>query len=222
MNKFLTTTTFFALCLAGLLISGWGERKTWNVKVTIKAETPEGIISNSTVLTFIHAKHPKRLNSSSSSSHGLYGEAPFIEVKHGQYAFALTLYDMYAIFGEYGRHYGLKKSQADLEIKDMLNDTDRPEITSFVKPPFFYFRDIEDPKSIKQISPLTFDWSFGSGIKFKSITYQLTDEPRTRGAVNKILPWIINHRGRFIPTEAATVDGEPNVAGFNRSILARH
>ena len=222
MNKFLIILALISLCISGILFTGWGEQKIWNQKVTIEVETPNGIISNSTILTFVQSNYPKRLNSKKKSTLGLYGEAPSIEAKSDKHVFSLSLYNLYAIITEYAAHYDVSKDETDFIIDRLLNDTTRPEIVSFTKPSFFYFRDQQDAKSIKQISYSTFDWAFGHGTKLKSIKYQVTDEPRTSGKIRSILPWLDGHRGPFVPNFKTLNSQEPNIPSFNRSILSRH
>ncbi len=147
---------------------------------------------------------------------------PFIEVKPNQYVFALSLYDIYAIFHEYAFYYGFEKDQADLIVERMLSDRELPEITSFSRPSFFVFSDIDDPKSIRKISHLAFERKFGTGFKFKSLKYRLSDLSRTRGEIEKILPWVSNHRGPFVPNSSQSNSDDPNIESFNRSILSRH
>ena len=206
------------IAYGGLVWSGWGTPYSWNQKVTIEVETPTGIISNSTVLTYTRTEFPARLNSSKGKWLGLYGEAPFIEIEPGNYIFALSLYEVYAILHDYTFAFGLKKDQTDEVIDRYIKKSNNQEIISINEPILFAFRDLNDPTSIQKVSP-----SFlGSGIKLKSVKYSVTDEPRTRGKVNKILPWLAEHRGRFVPGKPPTIQNKPNVSGFNRSILSRH
>ena len=152
----------------------------------------------------------------------MYGEAPFVQLGPDQVVFALSLYEVYAIFHEYTRHYGLQKGNTEEIIDRMLNDPERPIVEGFDKPPFFVFADLNDPSSIKRINHLTFDWRFGNGVNLKAIKYQVTDEPRTRGEVRKIVPWVDSHRGSFVPNSAVSGSDTINIPSFNRSILSSH
>ncbi len=54
-------------------------------------------------------------------------------------------------------------------------------------PYFVRFRDIKDPKSVEQVDPDDLAKTFGPGVKLKSLTVQMTDEPVTKG-IEKRLP----------------------------------
>jgi hypothetical protein len=54
-------------------------------------------------------------------------------------------------------------------------------------PYFVRFRDIADPKSVEQVDPDDLAKSFGPGVKLKSLTVQVTDEPVSEG-IGKRLP----------------------------------
>ena len=56
-------------------------------------------------------------------------------------------------------------------------------------PYFVRFKDINDPKSVEQVDPDNLAKSFGTGVKLKSLTVQMTDEPVTVG-IEKRLGWL--------------------------------
>ena len=56
-------------------------------------------------------------------------------------------------------------------------------------PYFVRFKDIKDPKSVEQVDPDNLAKSFGTGVKLKSLTVQMTDEPVTVG-IEKRLGWL--------------------------------
>ncbi len=62
-------------------------------------------------------------------------------------------------------------------------------------PLFVRFRDIADPKSVEQVDPDDLAKSFGPGVKLKSLTVQMTDEPVTSG-IEKRLGWL-DHLDRY-------------------------
>ena len=51
------------------------------------------------------------------------------------------------------------------------------------------FRDINDPKTVERVDPGKIDASFGPGVSLKSATFQVTDDPVTKG-IAKRLPWL--------------------------------
>ena len=57
------------------------------------------------------------------------------------------------------------------------------------EPYFVRFRNIADPKSVEQVDPDDLAKSFGPGVKLKSLTVQMTDEPVTSGIEKRFLWW---------------------------------
>ena len=59
-------------------------------------------------------------------------------------------------------------------------------------PALYYFSDLNDPATAKLIFPDEFEHFFGDGYTLKQVLIQLTDEPVTKGKIDKELPWINN------------------------------
>ncbi len=59
------------------------------------------------------------------------------------------------------------------------------------------FADVNDPTSVKQVDPHDQAASFGEGYSLKSITLEITDEPVTRGRVEKVLGWLGEYQQNF-------------------------
>ena len=63
------------------------------------------------------------------------------------------------------------------------------------------FRDLDQPESVEAVAPDALEEAFGSGVKLKRITVQITDEPVTND-IKKRLPWLEDVgrvRSTFIP-----------------------
>ena len=58
------------------------------------------------------------------------------------------------------------------------------------------FRDINDPKTVERVDPWKLDASFGPGVSLKSATFQVTDDPVTKG-IATLLPWSRTQVGHF-------------------------
>jgi hypothetical protein len=52
------------------------------------------------------------------------------------------------------------------------------------------FGDINDPASVKRVDPNNLELAFGPGYALQSITLSITDEPVTKGEVQKVLGWL--------------------------------
>ena len=81
----------------------------------------------------------------------------------------------------------LKADRRVWPVKRRLGDGPGPFPPTIVR-----FRDIADPKSVEQVDPDDLAKSFGPGVKLKSLTVQMTDEPVTTG-IEKRLGWLAGH-----------------------------
>ncbi|MCP4081491.1 MAG: hypothetical protein GY743_14690, partial [Planctomycetaceae bacterium] len=64
------------------------------------------------------------------------------------------------------------------------------------------FTDINDPASVKRVDRYDLEKHFGAGVKLKAVTLEITGEPVTKGAVEKVLGWLLDvgkERGQLIP-----------------------
>ena len=51
------------------------------------------------------------------------------------------------------------------------------------------FMDITDPKTRQQVDPDNLAGTFGPGVLLKRITLEITDEPVTKGKIERVLGW---------------------------------
>lgn len=225
-KSLLSSLVILTFAVIGLLYSGWGTRQVWNQKIYLEVETPTGFTTSTTVLTYKSSKFPKRLNASSSRTLGLFGEAPFIEIAPGRFLFVLSLYAPYEILKAYAHRYQIKLSEIDALKEHIVTNQDLVEMRAFETPQFFTFSDPSDPKSLKEINIDHLDREFGEGVKFRSIRLQTTREPKTKGKIEKILPWLQTHRGPLNPVEPSKSWHKSwhkaDFTTLNRSILTRH
>ena len=70
-------------------------------------------------------------------------------------------------------------------------------------PYFVRFRDEADPKSVEQIDPANLAKSLGPGVRLKSLTVQVTEDPVTTG-IAKRLGWLGTHAGSLIQYPSQT------------------
>lgn len=166
---------------------------SWRYKIAIEVETPEGIKSGSAVRELRALKNNQEL---------LPQVPPFNFEVVGE-AIIIDLGERGKLFGLVGWRADLLGSFADVfephprsfqSITTSLNhDVDLEPGTSrpFDREIWFVaFRDIEDPQSILTIEPEAFNEFFGDGVKLKSKTITIVDEPVSFGAVEDALSWI--------------------------------
>lgn len=92
--------------------------------------------------------------------------------------------------------------RSDRGAHPVWTPSERPEgkVNPYM-PYFVRFRNIKDPASVELVDPDDLGKSFGSGVKLKSFTIEITDEPLTK-QIEQRLPWLADLgriRGTLIP-----------------------
>ncbi len=164
----------------------------WHKKITVIVNTPAGEVSGSVVRYEKLAEDPV-LHSANSTERG---EAVVVEVLPGKFLFALIEdnkpQDELLFFpGEapLASTYKLKRMKGKPVT---VPESHYPMLVTFT--------DITDPKSVVEVKPDELDRHFGPGVQLKAITLEITDDPVTEGAVEKVLPltffqnWASNHK----------------------------
>jgi hypothetical protein len=182
------------LLLALFALAGC-ERYAWNQKLTVTVETPEGEVSASSVSAVSWRKQWIRWDGM-GWYYDLTGEAVVVEVTPGRYLFALlkgagtTEYmgsvAAASIAGREGRVID------GALFREVQGRRDRaagvitvPEVQY---PMLVTFGDIADPASVELVDPADLAASFGPGVRLKSVTLEVTDEPVTVGVLEGMLP----------------------------------
>jgi len=160
----------------------------WNQKLTVEVETPNGLVRGSSVVGVKVVNHfTFGLTQLSRITHSWRGEAVLVEIGDNQHLFALL---------------GHPAHEARATFKtSILDDPDARRPTfSYAKlarlrqtapvprkryPLLVTFTDINDPSSVQRVDPDDLAAHFGAGVKLKAITLEITNEPVTRGQIEK-------------------------------------
>ncbi|MBK9562688.1 MAG: hypothetical protein IPO54_06120 [Micavibrio sp.] len=182
---------------------------SWRYKMTVEVETPEGIKTGSAVRQMGNELQGSPLSQAGNPA-DVRGEAVAVDLGKRGVLFALIshqsdleFYNAFPVSGGYGGatpegiHY-----YANLSVgtQGILNPKAPPGYPKLVT-----FKDLNDPKSVT----LAQEWTYirgqergqnfeltkdqmeeliGPGVKLKSITLEITDEPVTWGIVDEYLP----------------------------------
>lgn len=65
------------------------------------------------------------------------------------------------------------------------------------------FHDVNDPKSVFEVTPASLGQAFGENVSLKSILVEQTYERITRGEVEKVIPWVISIQGNLDGIQSA-------------------
>ena len=180
-----------ALLLMALTLAGCGQSWEWHEKITVEVETPEGIKRASSVLWVENAVGPKWLARGEwdRAFVRFRGEAVVLELKPGRYLFVLlnNFHELSRlVFDERaGFPSDFEKWAAKMEKSVGM----KLEVPRQYYPLLVTFDDIHDPKTVKKVDPDDLAATFGPGYRLKRITIEITDEPVTRGKVEKVLGW---------------------------------
>jgi len=204
---------------AALLFAGCGlvtNYRPFRFRATVEVETPKGLRTGSSVIEVEAGEVGTTLGGGSAEARG---EAIAVDIAPGQTMFVLLdgddPYDwaLGVMFGvtptsDDQSIPGNDRFRARLEAvraNKKLNAVPRwfpPSLPAREPisgyPTMVRFRDISDPTTVEEVDPDNLAASFGSGIKLRRITVQLTDDPITTGIVKR-LPWLPNQKLGLVP-----------------------
>lgn len=204
------------LCVAALLLTGCSPSESWNQRLTLVIETPDGDVRGSVVQridwegTGALGKAMFSGVDSSSTNVRVTGEALAVEVVPGRWLFAL-LKGGSGWQGEPGLNAGFaiavprghfaKSPEGVREIVGFPKDTPI-ELTPEAWPMLATFDDITKPETVREVDPADLAAVFGEGVRLKAMTLEITEEAVTEGLVEGVLGWLEKvgrERGTLIP-----------------------
>lgn len=170
-------------------------------KLKVEVETPEGIKTGYSVIEVKWNKAGRGFN--------VRGEAVAVDLPKGQTLFILLRSASNADWAAWLHQIvKLENSPEDQALYYSRIATNRqvwmiPRTKEYFGnkeqhdnyPYFVRFGNINDPKSVEQVDPDDLAKTFGPGVKLKSFTMQMTNEPVTVG-IEKRLEWLESIRGK--------------------------
>jgi hypothetical protein len=207
MTRLVKVASIAALVIAGIAFAmgDKSETYTWRYKTTIVVETPEGLKTGSAVReTTVDYAVCMGCNPKVSTK----GEAAFVDLGKRGKVFEVMGTDpymtvFYALPGPPGLTREGQKYYSTLKNAKVSLNTGNLTKNIFTQYPMMVtFKDIKDPKSVELVyqSEATrvsghfdfkitdnFEKLFGSGVKLKDVTVEMTDEPVTHG-IRSCLP----------------------------------
>jgi hypothetical protein len=208
-------TRLAALVAISLCLAGCGRSESYRYKLTLTVNTPDGTKRGSSVVEvlFYDVSIPER-----GTMHKLTGEALYLDLGPGRRPLIalltkqLHLENRQQSWSRDGGPTGdlllplysvtVPASASALDYVAMIGRLrGAREITTHDLPDLVTFADITDPKTVIEIDPNDLQATLGAGVSWNAITFEITDEPITKGIVLK-LPWIPAYR-------ATMLDGDP-------------
>jgi len=204
---------------------------SWNQKLMVEVETPEGIVSGSSVVKFTF-ENTIRIGSIGGSNSSVEGEATIVALPKGRFLFVLL--------GRPGAMAEVSYKEAilgnpDARVKDMKNYYSKIEdIRESVPlkrshyPLFVTFDDLDDPASVKRVDPNDLEASVGEGYNLKSVTLEITDEEISEEKIVDLLPWFNWPREKFLnsgngqnPLRSRGYKGEKGYGTISKTMFKR-
>lgn len=186
-----------AICTAALLLAGCSDAPSYQYRITVEVDTPQGLRSGSSVWETTAWQGSGIPDSAIRSREK--GEAVAVDLPNGT-LFAL-LRDP-----ELGWDYATGLVEGHLSVhpgSDAVMGKDWKENRRRIanaKPAFelypdeypllVRFQDVGVPASIEQVNPNDLAASFGPGVRLRRITVAVTDERSNLGAIRDRLPWL--------------------------------
>ncbi len=180
------------LILALLPLAACGpEEYTWNQRMTLVVETPDGIVSGSSVVEVNATYCPDGcgLARDQIGSFSYRGEAVAVEVLPGQWLFALIGTPGELIYHARPDLYGdIRRTDRGAWARLIPNETEPVELTDALRPRLVTFDDMNDPWTAQQVDPDELAAIFGDGVRLVQVTLEVTQDLPDIGRIQTILP----------------------------------
>ena len=181
----------------------------WNQKLTLRIDTPDGLLEASSITHMGVDYFPGGLPlAGTERSYHLTGEAVVADLGEGRYLFALlpkselaerSFWDLY--------DYDTESRGAFLgRIQKQVGQPARPVPLKYY-PLLVTFGNLSDPASVMRVDPADLAATFGAGFALREITLEVTDDPVTEGVVEGVLGW-----WREYYDNGYTMNGEKRIA----------
>lgn len=172
---------------------------SWNQRLTLVIETPQGEVSGSSVTKVSFSPRNKIiLRDLDGSTLRLRGEVAMVEVLPGRWLFALLpdqerLIYTYVSDQQADGHIGLEEAIPLIRDQTEPIALDPNSKSSLDYAPRFpilaTFDDIMKPETVRVVDPKNLAAVFGEGVRLKTVTLEITDDAVTEGRVEALPFW---------------------------------
>ena len=179
-----------------------GSTVSWNQRLTLVIETPQGEVRGSAVTRVenVTSRGVLALAEARGTRSNWTGEAVAVEVRPGRWLFALlqaeggtdaghwvyAAYDLGTAVGADG-YPSYDAAMAKLRAQPM--DVPAPLPVEGM-PMLVTFDDITRPETVRRVDPENLAAVFGEGVRLKAVTLEITREAVTVGVVEGVLGWL--------------------------------
>lgn len=168
---------------------------TWNQRMTVTVETPDGIVSGSSVVevTALYCNPGCGLAGDIEVNYSYRGEAVAVEVLPDQWLFALIDSPAELMYRASPDQFGgIPRHERGRWLAATPRQTEPVELTGGLRPRLVTFGDILEPNTVSAIDPDDLMATFGEGVTLLSIRLEVVGEPMTLTIIEPLLPWLEN------------------------------
>ena len=188
---------------------------TWHQKLTITIERDGQLFEGSSVTEARRQMNPINGLAGSPITSRTLGEAVVVKLPDGQYLFALRKGEKYEgnIDAIHYSAFAEKTKNINGAEGKFIFLTNAPVGTKASVPRKAYpllvtFEDINNPATIKRVDSDDLAATFGAGYSLKSITLELTNESKTEGQFERLLPCLYSNKA-CVPVNWSLAYGNP-------------
>lgn len=168
---------------------------SWNQKLTISVNTPEGVETGDGIMSVQGYFHPKIFATSHATSE--QGSASFVALPNNKYLFVfakeapsltVNVFKDKTPNDDLAYDNGYKQFTRDLSNSSAKRDVnlDYDDLRAV------YFSDINDPNTAYKVDLKDLAATFGEGYSLNALTLELTDETFDTTRIEQVIPWISN------------------------------
>ncbi len=184
-----------ALLTALVLLTAACNRTTHtrNQRMTVTIETPDGIVSGSSVVevTAAYCGPGCSVAGDIQVNYSHRGEAVAVEVLPGQWLFALIGNPAELMYrASPDRFGGIPRHDRGRLLAETPRQTEAVELTGGLRPHLVTFADITVPASVMAVDAGNLAAAFGDGVRLVDVTLEVTRDEVTFGNVATALEWL--------------------------------
>lgn len=169
---------------------------SWNYKMTVTVETPEGVVPGEAVRTVSYHTEPRILPPQGGINYGIReGEAVVIDLGERGVLFALLRGKN--LSSDYAYRVALEHLKAKYGKRTMKPVGKQVSLPQRDWPMFVTFEDFDDPVSVVEIDSSNIEDFFGEGVSIKNVVIKITDES-IKWKIHKYISWIDDLKMKYL------------------------
>lgn len=192
----------------------------YRYRLTVEVDTPDGLRSGSSVIQVASHVSSQYSLAPGDVTTQISGEAVAVDLPGGKTLFALLSKpgsaegaNAYALDALIPRPWvGSNEYVANVNVLAKRRDVGALPVKDW--PMLVTFRDTDAPASVRSVDPLDLTEEFGSAMKIRRITVQVTSDRVTTG-IGKRLKWLESQQGQLVEAKISDSTSKRNLSSIN-------